>query len=145
MYKYFFIAVCIAVVWTVLQRESTQEIQMAPPVQNSPGYSRSDQNPPRGPQNFSTDIAKGVHIVDFWAEWCGPCRMQAPILERFARSHAGVVNVSKVDVDAEGSLANKFGIRSIPTLIIFKDGREQARFVGVTSESQLAEAVQSLL
>ena len=82
--------------------------------------------------NFQETIANGVTIVDFWATWCGPCRMQAPILEAFEAEMNGVVKVGKVDVDEEGDIAARFNIFNIPTLIAFKDGVEIARNVGVT-------------
>lgn len=82
--------------------------------------------------NFQETIANGVTIVDFWATWCGPCRMQAPILEAFEAEMNGVVKVGKVDVDEESDIAARFNIFNIPTLIAFKDGVEIARNVGVT-------------
>lgn len=82
--------------------------------------------------NFQETIANGVTIVDFWATWCGPCRMQAPILEAFETEMNGVVKVGKVDVDEESDIAARFNIFNIPTLIAFKDGAEIARNVGVT-------------
>lgn len=82
--------------------------------------------------NFQETIASGVTVVDFWATWCGPCRMQAPILEAFEAEMNGVVKVGKVDVDEESDIAARFNIFNIPTLIAFKDGVEIARNVGVT-------------
>ena len=81
---------------------------------------------------FKETIANGVTIVDFWATWCGPCRMQAPILEAFEAEMNGVVKVGKVDVDEESEIATQYNIFNIPTLIAFKDGVEIARNVGVT-------------
>lgn len=94
---------------------------------------------------FQQSIASGVHVVDFWAEWCGPCRTQAPIMENLAKRYGGKASVGKVDVDAEGGLAERFKVRSIPTIIVFKDGREAARFVGVTDENELAATVNRML
>ncbi len=83
-------------------------------------------------KSFDAAIASGTTLVDFWATWCGPCRMQAPILDAFEAELGASVKVGKVDVDEEPGIAQRFGIFSIPTIIAFKDGREIARTVGVT-------------
>ena len=80
-------------------------------------------------------------LVDFWAEWCGPCKMIAPILSEIADDYAGKVKVCKLDVDANPDIPPKFGIRGIPTLILFKDGNAEATKVGALSKSQLNEFV----
>ncbi|HEY0996214.1 MAG TPA: thioredoxin [Gemmatimonadaceae bacterium] len=77
-------------------------------------------------------------LADFYADWCAPCRMMAPILDSFAREHAGQVVVVKVDTDASPQAAITLGIRSIPTLVLFRDGREVDRQVGVASPAYLA-------
>ena len=71
--------------------------------------------------NFEQSIANGVALVDFWASWCGPCKMQLPIIEEFSGEMEGKATVGKVNVDEELELAQSFGIQSIPTLILFKD------------------------
>ena len=76
-------------------------------------------------------------IVDVWATWCGPCKMMSPVVDKFAEDYDGKVLVGKVDADEEMDLVQRFGIASIPTLIIFKNGEEIARKVGVTPESEL--------
>ncbi len=91
--------------------------------------------------SFDKTVASGVTLVDFWATWCGPCRMQAPILEAFAEEMGDQVKVGKVDVDEEPGIAARFNIFSIPTLIAFRDGKEIARTVGVTDVAGLKRLV----
>ena len=76
-------------------------------------------------------------LVDFWATWCGPCRMLAPILEELAEEYAGTAVIGKVNVDEEPELANRFGITSIPTLLLFKNGQVSATSVGFRPKEQL--------
>lgn len=84
-------------------------------------------------------------LVDFWAEWCGPCKMIAPVLAEIATEYEGKIKVCKMDVDANTETAPKFGIRGIPTLMIFKNGNAEATKVGALSKAQLAEFVNSAL
>ena len=84
-------------------------------------------------------------LVDYWAEWCGPCKMIAPVLEEVAESYAGKIKIVKVDVDSNKEIAQKHGIRGIPTLMVFKDGSAQATKVGALSKTQLEEFVESSL
>lgn len=87
--------------------------------------------------NFDSIISSGLVLVDFWATWCGPCRMQAPILEDFDKQMGGRVKVCKLDVDEVPAIAQRFGVMSIPTLIAFKDGKQISKNVGVTSSEEL--------
>ncbi len=84
-------------------------------------------------------------LVDFWAEWCGPCKMIAPVLDELADEYEGKLKICKVDVDANPEIPPKFGIRGIPTLIVFKDGNVEATKVGALSKTQLSEFVQELV
>ncbi len=92
---------------------------------------------------FEETIKEGVTLVDFWAEWCGPCKMMAPAIDELAGEVEGKATIAKLDVDSQGDVAQKYGVQSIPTLIIFKDGEEAKRFVGVTPKGQLAEAIEA--
>lgn len=81
-------------------------------------------------------------LVDFWAEWCPPCRAIAPVIDRLAEQFRGRAVVGKVDVDAESALARRFEVSSIPTLLLFKDGRVVDRVVGVVTEDELAGRIE---
>ena len=82
-------------------------------------------------------------LVDFWAEWCGPCKMIGPIIDELAESYAGRVKVVKVNVDHARQTAAQFGVRGIPTLLVFKDGQVQATQVGAVGRAQLAQLIES--
>lgn len=84
-------------------------------------------------------------LVDFWAEWCGPCKMIAPVLDQLATEYEGKIKVVKVDVDANPEIPQKYNIRGIPTLIVFKDGNAEATKVGALSKAQLTEFVQEVV
>ncbi len=90
-------------------------------------------------ENFEQTIASGVTLVDFWAEWCGPCRMMLPNLAQFANETVGKVKVGKVNVDQNMDLAQRFRIMGIPALIVFKDGQIVKQVSGVHSVEQLLE------
>jgi thioredoxin 1 len=81
--------------------------------------------------NFASKIEKGVMLVDFFADWCGPCRMLSPVLEQVAKELKGKASIGKLDIDAEQNTASQFQVTSIPTLILFKDGKEKDRIVGL--------------
>lgn len=89
--------------------------------------------------------AKGVVLVDFWATWCYPCKMIAPILEEIAKDYFGKIKVGKIEVDEAGAVASRFNVMNIPTLILFKDGKEMERIVGVTSKEDIAMKIDKAL
>ncbi len=91
--------------------------------------------------NFDASTKDGVTLIDFWAEWCGPCKMIGPLIEELATEYEGKATIAKVNIDNEGELAAKFNVSSIPTLLVIKDGEETKRFVGVTAKANLAEAL----
>ena len=95
--------------------------------------------------DFDTAIADGITLVDCWAPWCGPCRMQGPILEEVAETIGDKVKIAKLNVDEAMGVAGQFGIHAIPTLLLFKDGNEVRRFIGVQSKAILVEAITSTL
>ena len=96
-------------------------------------------------KDFDQNIKSGVVLVDFWATWCGPCRAAAPVIEEIANEYAGKLVVGKVDVDAEGSLSQKYGVMSIPTIILFKDGIEVGRQVGFAGKGGYLELLKKVL
>jgi thioredoxin 1 len=97
--------------------------------------------------SFEAEVVKAdlPVLVDYWAEWCGPCKMIAPILDEVARDYAGKLRVAKVNIDENQDTPARFGIRGIPTLMLFKDGNVEATKVGALSKSQLTAFLDSHL
>ena len=91
--------------------------------------------------SFDAAIGAGKALVDFWAGWCMPCKMVAPVVEEIASEYENRVTVAKVDVDAEEALAVRFGVDSIPTVILFSDGVEVKRFIGVRPKKAYTDAL----
>ncbi len=96
-------------------------------------------------ENFKTTINSGVTLVDFWAPWCAPCRVQGPIIDDLADELGDKANISKLDIDNNKKTAQMLGIQSIPTLMLFKNGKVVQKFVGVKPKGQLLKAVTAQL
>ena len=98
-------------------------------------------------QNFAAEVEKSLLpvLIDFWAAWCGPCRMVAPVIEQLAKELSGKVRVGKLDVDANQATAGRFRVQSIPSLLIFKDGKEVDRVVGAQSKEAILQRLQVYL
>jgi thioredoxin 1 len=113
---------------------SYRKLKNAPPVANHPNVKTLTQN------NFKQMTTSGLILVDFWAPWCGPCKMVAPVLNEIAEEQQGKLRVGKVNVDNQQALAAKFKVRSIPTMILFKNGKDVKRIVGAkTKQGYLSE------
>jgi len=93
----------------------------------------------------SVGASDSAVIVDFWAEWCGPCKMIAPVLEDIAKEHAGQLSVAKLNVDDNPETARRFEVLSIPTLIVFKDGQPAKRLVGAKGKAQLLQELSEFI
>jgi thioredoxin 1 len=128
------IALIALVAWVAW---SYMKLQKAPPPADHPNIKNLTQN------NFRQLAGGGLVLVDFWAPWCGPCKLIAPILNDIAGELTGKLRIGKVNVDQQQALAAKFKVRSIPTLVLFRNGKEVKRFVGAKTKkallSELAE------
>lgn len=96
-------------------------------------------------ETFQTTIQSGVTLVDFWASWCGPCKIQLPIVEELADEMKGQAILAIVNVDSEPELASQFGIRSIPSLLLFKEGKLAETMVGIHQKHILKDKIMNLV
>ncbi len=96
-------------------------------------------------ENFDATVNSGVSLVDFWAPWCGPCRMIAPVIDELAEDFDGKANICKINTDEQQELAMKFGVRSIPTILVMKDGEVVETMVGAASKQAFADKINALL
>ena len=98
-------------------------------------------------ENFEKEVLKADKptLVDFWAEWCGPCKMVSPIVEELSNEYNGKVKVAKLDVDSNPQTATNYGIRGIPTLLMFKDGSAVDQIVGAIPKAQIAERLDKII
>ncbi|MCI6217977.1 MAG: thioredoxin [Helicobacter sp.] len=95
--------------------------------------------------NFDSVISEGVSLVDFWAPWCGPCKMLAPVIDKLAENYDGKAKICKVNTDEQTALSQKYGIRSIPTIFFMKDGKVVDQIIGAVSEAALSQKLDNVL
>lgn len=126
--------VVIAVVAILIMRSYSK-------MKNTPAVADSELIEHLTAQNFAHKTKSGVVLVDFWADWCMPCRMMAPILNEVAEATEGSATIYKLNVDEQQQVAAKYGIRNIPTMILFKDGKEVERIIGVKPKDSIISSI----
>ena len=118
---------------------SYRKLQKAPPPADHPNVKNLTQN------NFKQYAGGGLVLVDFWAPWCGPCKLIAPVLNELAGEMEGKLRIGKVNVDNQQAIAAKFKVRNIPTLVLFKNGKEVKRIVGVKPKKTVVAEISEFL
>jgi thioredoxin 1 len=96
-------------------------------------------------ETFADEIAEGVTLIDFWADWCGPCKMLAPLIDDLEKEYEGRASICKVNADDNAEIMQEYGIRGIPTVMIFKDGAITETMVGLAQKTKLVDALESAL
>lgn len=110
-------------------------------MKNAPAVADSELIEHLTAQNFAHKTKSGIVLVDFWADWCMPCKMMAPILNEVAEATDGTATIYKLNVDEQQQVAAKYGIRNIPTMILFKDGKEVERIIGVKPKDYIISSI----
>jgi len=110
-------------------------------MKNAPAVADSELIEHLTAQNFAHKTKSGIVLVDFWADWCMPCKMMAPILNEVAEATDGTASIYKLNVDEQQQVAAKYGIRNIPTMILFKDGKEVERIIGVKPKDYIISSI----
>jgi len=113
-------------------------------AKDAPVVADSDKIKTLNDHNFDHQIKRGIVLVDFWAPWCMPCKMMAPVLNTLAEELTGNASIGKLNVDQQQSISLKYGVRSIPTLLLFKNGEEINRFVGFKSKDYLLKEIKKV-
>lgn len=113
-------------------------------MKNAPAVADSELIEHLTAQNFAHKTKNGVVLVDFWANWCMPCKMMAPILNEVAAATDGTASIFKLNVDEQQQIAAQYGIRSIPTMILFKDGKEVERIIGVKPKDAVLASIRKV-
>jgi thioredoxin 1 len=132
------IAAVVIAVLAVLVIRSYNRMKNAPAVENSALIEHLTA------QNFANKTKNGIVLVDFWADWCMPCKMMAPILNEVAEATEDKATVYKLNVDEQQQVAAKYGIRNIPTMILFKDGKEVERIIGVKPKDYIVSSIEKV-
>lgn len=135
----FIIIGVLAVVLVAWIAYSYRKMQNAPPPADHPNVKNLTQN------NFKQNVSGGLILVDFWASWCGPCKLIAPVLNELAGELDGKLRIGKVNVDNQQAIAAKFKVRNIPTLILFKNGKEVKRIVGIKPKKALLAEISEFM
>lgn len=114
-------------------------------IKNTPDTETNSAIKELNDTNFQAQVKSGVTLVDFWAAWCMPCKMMAPVLNETAEALGNTAQIGKLDVDSNQASSAKYGVRSIPTLILFKNGKEINRFVGVKTKDFLLKEISKVI